>query len=124
MTQASEVKNFEQLVGPSHSLPNYAKPLDCFFLFLLSAFFTPSAAETNRYAQNEITAKDVLDMLWKETTADKMKANAQNEITAKDVLDMLWKETTADKMKANLSIDVLYIQKLVCHTRLQCHQCQ
>ena len=33
-TCTAEVKDFEQLVEPSHSLPVNVQPLGCFFLFL------------------------------------------------------------------------------------------
>ena len=58
-TRTAEVKDFEQPVGPNHSLPVNAKPLDCFFLFLLSPYFTTWATDTNRCSQHKMAAKGV-----------------------------------------------------------------
>ena len=73
-THAPDVKPFEKPVGPSHSLPKAAKPLDYFFLFLPQTFFETASEETNRYARQKIAAKGTPDPLWSETTAEEIRA--------------------------------------------------
>ena len=72
-THAPNVKPFEKPVGPSHSLPKAAKPLDYFFLFLPQTFFETASEETNRYARQKIAAKGTPDPLWSETTAEEIR---------------------------------------------------
>ena len=66
------VKLFEKPVGPSHSLPKAAKPLDYFFL--PQTFFETASKETNRYARQKIAAEGTPDPLWTETTAEEIGA--------------------------------------------------
>ena len=58
------VRAFTEATGPSHTLPENAKPLDYFFLFLPQSFFVTIAEETNRYADQKIAARGTPDPLW------------------------------------------------------------
>ena len=68
------VRAFTEATGPSHTLPENAKPLDYFFLFLPQSLFVTIAEETNRYADQKIAARGTPDPLWEKTTPAEMRA--------------------------------------------------
>ena len=68
------VRAFTEATGSSHTLPENAKPLDYFFLFLPHSFFVTIAEETNMYADQKIAARGTPDPLWEKTTPAEMSA--------------------------------------------------
>lgn len=72
-THATTLADFTAPTGPNHNLPECAKPLEYFYLFLPQSFYDTLAEETNRYARQKIEAKGTPDPLWYPTTPAEMR---------------------------------------------------
>jgi hypothetical protein len=69
-----ELKKYENLSGPKHSLPIGSSQKDFFELFVTNDFYNKVAEETNKYAALSQRKAGTVDNNWADTNAEEIQA--------------------------------------------------
>ena len=69
-----ELRKYENLSGPKHSLPVGSSEKDFFELFVTSDFYNKVGEETNKYAASSQRKAGAVDNNWEDTTQMRKKS--------------------------------------------------